>query len=107
MADIENKEQLRYIMLRNPHVNYLGCWIFNGDSLVKSFNPTGDHYTFSSRAIPHPSFVFPLLQADLPNTSILLLIDKRNEQLNIPIHLFTEEGFIKHHSHTLRADPRP
>ncbi len=96
MANIENKEQLRYIMLRNPHINYLGCWIFSGDSLVKSFNPTGDHYLFSSRTIYHPAYVFPLPQTGVAYTSLLLLIDKRNEQLNIPIHLLTEEGFIKH-----------
>ncbi len=96
MGNLENNERLRYLMLRNPHINYLGCWIFNGDSLVKSFNPTGDHYPFNSRTLRHPAFVFPLPQTDLANTSLLLLIDKRNEQLNIPIHLFTEEGFIKH-----------
>ena len=96
MGSLETREKFRYLMLRNPHINYLGCWIFNGDSLVKSFNTTGDHYPFNSRTIRHPAFVFPLPQTDLANISLLLLIDKRNEQLNIPIHLLTEEGFIKH-----------
>ena len=96
MDSIKMLPSLHYLMVRNPHVNHLGCWIFKGDSLVQGFRPTGDHYPFASRTIIHPDFVFPIEKKDTGHYSVLLLIDKRNEQLNIPIHLFTDEGFIAH-----------
>ncbi len=96
LSQVSMLQGLRYFMLRSPHINYVGYWVFRGDSLVQSFPITGDHFPFSSRTIRHPNFVFPIPQNDLANTNLLLLIDKRNEQLNIPIHLFTETGFIQH-----------
>ena len=96
LAQLTMVQHLRYFMVRSPHINYVGYWVFTGDSLVQSFELTGDHYPFNSRTIRHPGFTFPIPQSDLENTSLVLLIDKRNEQLNIPIHVFTEAGFITH-----------
>lgn len=86
----------RYLLLRSPHINYVGCWLINEDTILKSFPATGDHLPFYSRSFPDPNFVFPLPD-NLPHgSSILLLLDKRNQQLNIPIHFFTEQGLQKH-----------
>ncbi len=82
---------IRYVMVRNPHINYVSCWILNGDSMLKAFPPTGDHLPFYSRSFPDPNFVFSLAKSP-PDISIVLLLDKRNQQLNIPIHFFTEQG---------------
>ncbi len=87
---------IQNIMIRNPHINYLQAWIFRGDSLVQPFNPTGDHYPFNSRTLYHADFVFPLSVTNKNEHSILLLIDKRNEQLNIPIHFVSENGFASY-----------
>ncbi len=95
LNSIENANELSYLILRSPHINFLNCWILQGDTVVKKFTQTGDHFVFGSRTITNANFVYPIIQPLQPNTSLLLLIDKRNEQLNIPIHLFTENGYNK------------
>ncbi len=89
---------LRYLMLRNPHINYLGIWILDSEAVVKSYPLTGDHLRFNSRSFRNPNFVFSLPTSLAANNSILLLIDKRNQQLNIPIHFLTEQG-IHNYNH--------
>jgi len=93
LSAIRHNTDIHNIMIRNPHINYLQAWIFRGDSLIQSFSPTGDHYTFSSRTLYHADFVFPVSFVNSSNQSVLLLLDKRNEQLNIPIHFVSENGF--------------
>jgi two-component system, sensor histidine kinase LadS len=87
-----HRDELKDIMIRNPHINFLDAWFFKKDSLVQSFQMTGDHQPFSSRATEYPDYIFPLPNTDPEDLSILLLIDKRNEQLNIPIHGMSEKG---------------
>ncbi len=86
---------IRYVMVRNPHINYVGCWILSGDSLLKAYPATGDHLPFYSRSFSDPNFVFSLAKSPA-NISVLLLLDKRNQQLNIPIHFLTEQGLQQH-----------
>lgn len=85
-------EDLKSIMIRNPHINFLDAWLFQKDSLVTSFGMTGDHQPFLSRASDYPDYIFPLPSAHDADIFILLLIDKRNEQINIPIHGMSEKG---------------
>ncbi len=87
---------IKYLMVRNPHLNYMGAWLLKGDSIIQSFNLTGDHQLFNSRTINHPDFIFPVPATNQQDLSFLLLIDKRNEQLNIPVHLLTENGFLNY-----------
>lgn len=87
---------VQYLMLRNPHVNYLRCWLMVNDIVLETYSPTGDHLPFYSRSFHDPNFVFSLPLALPKNSSILLLLDKRNQQLNIPIHFFTEQGLHIH-----------
>ncbi len=93
-ATIKGHVQLNYLMVRNPHINYIGAWVVKGDSLVKSFTLSGDHKTFRERAIVHPDFVFDVMQNNYKDNAFVLLIDKRNEQLNIPVHFLTDDGFL-------------
>jgi signal transduction histidine kinase len=92
----KSPQNISYLMVRNPHLNYVGAWLYNGDSLVKSFPLTGDHMQFNSRPTYHPDFLFPLPQEKTKDYSIVLLIDKRNEQVNIPIHALTEVGSLSY-----------
>lgn len=85
-----------YLMVRNPHINYLNVWLFRNDSLIKAFEPTGDRLPFHSRALKHPDFVFPLPENNLDDYEILLLIEKRNEIINIPVYLLSKAGFIEY-----------
>ena len=57
-AAIKGHEQLHYLMIRNPHINFIGAWVIKGDSLIKSFPLSGDHKLFRQRPIIHPDFVF-------------------------------------------------
>ncbi|MFY7838749.1 MAG: 7TM diverse intracellular signaling domain-containing protein, partial [Lacibacter sp.] len=93
VAAFKDHEACTNIMLRNPHLNNLHVWIFDGDSVVKTFAATGDHLPFASRTLRYADFVFPIPEQNKSKLSFLLLLDKRNEQLNVPVHFVTEEGF--------------
>jgi signal transduction histidine kinase len=93
---LRKTDSLNYFMIRNPHINYLKVWLLKGDSIVKNFSLTGDRLLFNTRAIHHPDFVFPLPDKTDKNYSLLLLIDKRNEILHIPLHLLNENGFLSY-----------
>nr|WP_294902885.1 7TM diverse intracellular signaling domain-containing protein [uncultured Lacibacter sp.] len=92
MNAVQDHASFTNIMLRNPHLNNLHVWIFKEDSLLKAFEPTGDHLLFSTRTLRYADFVFPIPAEDRSKLSFLVLLDKRNEQLNVPVHFVTEEG---------------
>ncbi len=92
VKEFGHPSDLRDIMVRNPHINFLKAWLFKKDSLVTAFDLTGDHQPFSSRVNGYPDYIFPLPVNNPEDLSILLLIDKRNEQLNIPIHGMSDKG---------------
>ena len=94
LSAIEKHPDLHYLVVRNPHINYIGAWVLKGDSVVQEFPLSGDRFVFKQRAFIHPDFVFYLPQKDQHLFSYLLLIDKRNEQLNIPVHFLTDDGFL-------------
>lgn len=83
-----------YLELRNPHINYLGAWLLNGNNLVKAFPLTGDHLPFNTRDIHHSQFVYKLNLHNRQNLRLVLMIDKRNEQLHLPLNFFTDKTFI-------------
>lgn len=93
VAAVNNYSSFTNIMLRNPHLNNLHVWIFKGNSLVKTFAATGDHLPFASRTLRYADFVFPIPEQNRSRLAFLLLLDKRNEQLNVPVHFVTEDGF--------------
>lgn len=94
VAPAEIQRQGTKLLLNNPHVNKVGCWIFKGDSLMVAYPLTGDQEPFSSRMVNSPQFVFPVPACESP-LQVVLLLDKRNEQLNIPIYLLSEERFLE------------
>lgn len=94
LSAISSKEQIQYMLVRNPHINFLNLWLLKEDSIVKAFKPTGDHLPFITRTLVHPDFVFPFPEKSSDKLAYLILIDKRNQQLNIPIHFLSENGFL-------------
>lgn len=91
LSVFDAKLPLTYLMVRNPHINFVGAWLMQGDSVIKAFPLTGDHLPFKSRSAYFTDYIFPLPDAQ-QNLSMLLLLDKRNEQINIPIHGLTDGG---------------
>ncbi len=94
LSTLPVSDSLVYVMIRNPHINYLNAWFLKGDSVVNSFPATGDRVAFSTRIIYHPDFVFPLPKEGLSEYSLLVMADKRNELLTIPFHFLNEDGFL-------------
>ena len=94
LDSIRNSDSLVYLMIRNPHLNYLKAWLFKNDTVLKDFPETGDRSHFSTRTIQHPDFVFPLPAQQKGNYSMLILAEKRNEMLTLPIHILNENGFL-------------
>jgi two-component system, sensor histidine kinase LadS len=88
-------DSLVYLEVRNPHINYLGAWLVSEDGLQKEFALTGDHLAFNTRNVMHNQFVYKI---DLKNKRLrlVLLIDKRNEQLHVPLNFFTGNEFIQY-----------
>lgn len=84
--------QTRYLVVRNPHINQLYSWLLQNNQVVLAHRPTGDKYPFASRNMRQPDFAF-----DWPDATraagyrFVLLLDKRYEVTNIPLHFFTEE----------------
>lgn len=95
LSSLPVDDSVVYLEVRNPHINYLGAWLVSGDSLEKEFALTGDHLAFSTRNITHNQFVYKigLLKKNL---RLVLLVDKRNEQLHVPLNFFTGNAFIQY-----------
>ena len=88
-------DSMVYLEVRNPHINYLGAWLVSDNGLEKEFTLTGDHLPFSTRDVIHNQFVYKIgLQNK--NLRLVLLIDKRNEQLHVPLNFFTGNAFIQY-----------
>jgi signal transduction histidine kinase len=96
LKDFNKAGDLKEMMVRNPHINFLAAWLFQGDSLVHSYGLTGDHLPFFSRPANYADYVFPIPEKYKNSGSLLLLIDKRNEQLNIPIHGLSDKGLTEY-----------
>jgi two-component system, sensor histidine kinase LadS len=92
--NIKPAGDLEYLLIRNPHINYLNVWLTKGDRVVKEFEPTGDRTRFKTRPIAFSDFLFPLGEDSLADYSAVLMIDKRNEVINIPLYGLTEKGLL-------------
>lgn len=96
LGKIKQPEQLRYLLLRNPHINYLNVWLLKNGVLIKAFKPTGDRRVFSTRPIRFSDFIFPLPADSLSHHQVVLMADKRNEVSRLPLYFLTEPGFIQY-----------
>jgi two-component system, sensor histidine kinase LadS len=82
-----------YLEINNPHINYLGAWLLKDSNLLMEYPMTGDHLPFRTRNMNHAQFVYKInLKED--HLQLVLLIDKRNEQLHLPLNFFTDDEFM-------------
>ncbi|HYK55396.1 MAG TPA: 7TM diverse intracellular signaling domain-containing protein, partial [Flavisolibacter sp.] len=95
LSSLPVKDSVVYLEIHNPHINYLGAWLLSDDTVQKEFALTGDHLPFKSRSINHNQFVYKLVLKN-KNARLVLLIDKRNEQLHVPLNFFTDDRFISY-----------
>jgi len=79
------------IAISNPHINVIKCWWFNNAGIcLDSSNATGDDFAFNQRDYLYPQYFFDFPTAANDSIHLLLLIDKRNEQLLASIHHITQ-----------------
>ncbi|MEI8109686.1 MAG: 7TM diverse intracellular signaling domain-containing protein [Chitinophagia bacterium] len=83
-----------FLQINNPHINFLQYRVLVADSVVSSYPLTGDHTKFSTRPIPYNDFLFPIYNKQFSKQIVVIIIDKRNSSLEIPIHLFTTKAMI-------------
>ena len=96
LGKLDQQEKPAYLMIRNPHINYLNLWLLKDGQVVKAFTPTGDRTVFSTRPMRYADFLFPLPADSLSRFQVLLLADKRNELIHLPVYLLTENGLIQY-----------
>jgi signal transduction histidine kinase len=79
-----------WLKLSNKGINALELFK-KTDTGFQSFGATGDHYPFHQR--PHESryFVYPIPTSSIFPDTFLLCLDKRQENLNVQLHLVSDE----------------
>jgi signal transduction histidine kinase len=87
------KDSVVYLEINNPHINYLGAWLIKDNMPLTTYTLTGDHLPFRTRNMDHAQFVYKISLKE-QGQQLLLLIDKRNEQLHLPLNFFTDDAFM-------------
>lgn len=93
---ISRYHSFEYLQIVNPHINYINCWIVKNDSLVKTFQQTGDNTLFYTRPIPHNDFVFPINDSEFQHGYIILAIDKQYTSIEVPLYFFSTDRFASY-----------
>lgn len=84
------------MIVDNPHINFLKCWILRKDSIVKEFELTGDNTPFNTRPLPSPSFVFHISSPLYQDCDIVVVTDKKYTRLDVPVHFYSAEKYVAH-----------
>jgi two-component system, sensor histidine kinase LadS len=95
LSSLPVSDSMVYLEVRNPHINFLGAWLVSNDSLQKEFALTGDHLPFNTRNVAHNQFVYKI-GLNNKNMKLVLLVDKRDEQLHVPLNFFSDNEFIQY-----------
>ena len=92
LDSLKQRDAARYMMIRNPHIDFLRWWIVKGDTILFSIPPTGDHTRFSSRPVDVEEFIFPLPEKAPPGARLIFVADKRSSELEIPLHFYNDRS---------------
>jgi signal transduction histidine kinase len=90
MDSLKKYQADRFMMIRNPHIDFLCWWIVKEDSILFSIPPTGDHFHFGSRPVDVEDFVFPLPEQIPDGARLIFVADKRSSELEIPLHFYND-----------------
>ncbi|WP_020407950.1 EAL domain-containing protein [Hahella ganghwensis] len=81
----------RLIEIGYPLLDYVEMFQVSGGTIVQHYN-TGDRHPFSSRAIEHRHFLFPISLNSYGHNTIYLRV-KSESSLQVPIHIAEEVEF--------------
>jgi len=78
-----------FLKITNKGINHLELFSLNKNS-IKNYGKTGDYYPFGQRPFHSNYFIYPI-EINKGDTSIFYLFcDKKNENLNTALYLFTD-----------------
>jgi class 3 adenylate cyclase len=84
--------------IANPRIDWLDVYYYQNNVLLNTFH-SGDQIPFSRRLVQHQNFVFPLqVQADA--TYRLIFKIRTNDNLFLPVRLWTPLAFFKYQVQT-------
>jgi len=91
-----SQKDLELVEIANPHINFIRCWLLNGDSLIRDYPLTGDHLPYATRAMPLSDFAFKLPPiAGSGKPALILALDKARSKLYMPVHFYSTAYFAK------------
>jgi signal transduction histidine kinase len=93
LDDIKNYGAFDYVNINNPHINFLKCWILKKDTIIKSFDVTGDNLPFANKPMATSNFVFNLNSNTYNNCYLIIAADKRYTKLDLPVIFCTQNYF--------------
>jgi signal transduction histidine kinase len=86
---IHSSNRNLFIRLSNKGINKVVLFSYENDKLIKS-DTAGDAFEFKKRPYPSTHFIFPVYLTKDVKHSYLLYCDKKDENLNLEIHLENE-----------------
>jgi len=93
LNNTESKTKPYIIAINNPHIDLLKAWQVLANGEIKQLYTGGDALPFSERTFKNRNLIIPV---DLPankTTSVLILADKRNASLSVPITIIEASKF--------------
>lgn len=85
----------RYVLdIDNPHIDYISAWKVS-DGKFSCLGQSGDRIPFQQRTVENRRNVFPV-QFENHEDQLLVLADKRNASVTVPLKLWTLQTFDRH-----------
>lgn len=81
-----------FLHINNRGINELELYQFD-QYTVTSLGRTGDHFPFTQRPYPAPSFIYPLSLHRPGEYHFMLYCDKRDENLNVKLSIITQSSW--------------
>jgi signal transduction histidine kinase len=83
-----------HLMLENPRLNAVDVYILRNDTVVNSM-VLGDNFPFGNRPTYYNDFSIPLELSPAASLEVFLLIKHKGNTLQMPVHLFSNDAFLK------------
>lgn len=85
----------RYVLdIDNPHIDYISAWRVS-DGEFSYLGQSGDRIPFQQRTVENRRNIFPV-QFEHQDDQLLVLVDKRNASVTVPLKLWRLQTFSRH-----------
>ena len=100
---IQRRGPFRWLVVENPHINHLRLWVLGGDSVLHTSALTGDAFPFRSRPFTTRNYLFSLDSVPATGGYLVLMADKRQSRLALPLHFQSDPYFVQNHEMDLKG----